>query len=337
MQLLRASESARIDGHIEDHSLYSYCSSVSRFFQIIPASSYVKKVFLLVGLPFAPESPWYLIRKGKLEAAGKAYLRLYPRETDVESRIKFIEQTVEAELQEDNATWIDCFRGTNLIRTCISTGVFACQHLVGIIFVLGFSGYFFQLAGLSVANSFDLGIGVTACGVLGNLLSWLVVNSYGRRKVFLQGMAALTTLLLLIGIMDVIPTNGARWAQASFTVVYAFVYFMTIGAIAFVLLGEVSSTSLRAKTMGLAAVTQSIFGIAMNFAIPYMVNPDSGNMKGKVGFVFGGLGLIVTIGSWFLVPELKGKTFAQIDALFVAKVPPRRMGDYSLGSEATSV
>ncbi len=130
--------------------------------------------------------------------------------------------------------------------------------------------------------------------------------------------------------MDVIPSGGAKWVQASLTVIYAFVYFMTIGAMAFVLLGEVSAPSLRAKTMGLAAVTQSVFGIAMNFAIPYMVNPDAGNLKGKVGFVFGGLGLIATIGSYFYVPELKGKTFAEIDTLFVAKVPPRKMGDLRL-------
>lgn len=114
--------------------------------------------------------------------------------------------------------------------------------------------------------------------------------------------------------------------MASSTVVYAFVYFMTIGAMAFAILGEASSTSLRAKTISLATATQAICGIVFNFAIPYMVNPDQGNMKGKVGFVFGGLALIGTVGSWVWVPELKGKTFDEIDRLFAAKVPPRKMG-----------
>ncbi|RDW72799.1 hypothetical protein BP6252_06706 [Coleophoma cylindrospora] len=286
--------------------------------------------FLACGLPFAPESPWYLVRKGKLDLAKKDYGRLYPNETDVDGKIGFIQRTVEMEQLEDKGDWIDCFRGTNLIRTLISTGAFACQHLVGIIFVLGFSTYFFELAGLKVSDSFDLGVGVTACGVLGNFLSWFMVNSYGRRKIFVGGMAALTTLLLLIGIMDVVPTAGAKWAQSSFTVIYAFVYFMTIGAMAFVLLGEVSSAKLRAKTTGLCTMTQSIFGIAMNVAVPYMVNPDAANLKGKVGFIFGGLGAIATVASFFYVPELKGKTFAEIDDLFTAKVPPRKMGDYEV-------
>lgn len=70
---------------------------------------------------------------------------------------------------------------------------------------------------------------------------------------------------------------------------------MTIGAIAFAILGKTSNTSLRAYTAALATATQAVFGLAMNFAIPYMVNLDEGNLKGKVGFIFGGLGALATI------------------------------------------
>ncbi|KAF9878858.1 maltose permease [Colletotrichum karsti] len=285
-------------------------------------------LFLITFLPFAPETPWYLARKNKLEEAKKSLLKLYGNDYDVDYRLAGIVATIEEEASNRTSEvgFIDCFKGTNRLRTGISTGVFLCQHLVGIVFVLGYSTYFFQLAGLDVSKSFDLGVGVTACGVLGNMVSWFVVESYGRRKIFISGMACLTGLLLLIGIMDVVPSDGAKWVQASATVIYAFVYFLTVGAMAFAVLGEASSTALRAKTMALATATQAVCGLAMNFAIPYMVNPDQGNLKGKVGFIFGGLSLIGTLGSFFYVPELKGKTFDEIDRLFAAKVPPRKMG-----------
>jgi hypothetical protein len=209
-------------------------------------------------------------------------------------------------------------------------GVFACQHFAGIIFVLGYSTYFFQLAGLDTSNSFDLGVGVTACGVAGNVCSWFVVNSFGRRSVFISGMGILTGLLLLIGVMDVVPTGAAKWTQAAATVIYAFFYFATIGAMAFAILSEASSTSLRASTMSLATATQAVMGIAMNFAIPYMVNPDEANLKGKVGFIFGGLALIATAWSFFYVPELKGRTFEEIDRMFALRVPIRKMKLYAL-------
>ncbi len=285
-------------------------------------------VFLLLGLPFSPESPWYLARRGMRERAAASLRTLYGSGYDVDKGLAMLDATIQEEAMSDSVekSFLDCFRGTNRLRTGISTGVFLCQHMVGIIFVLGYSTYFFQLAGLDPSNSFDLGVGVTACGVLGNIISWFVVERYGRRSIFLSGMATLTAILLLIGIMDVVPTGAAKWVQAALTVIYAFVYFLTIGAMAFAILGEASSTVLRAKTISLATATQALCGIAMNFAIPYMVNPDEGNLKGKVGFIFGALALVATVGSYFYVPELKGKTFHEIDRLFAAKVPPRKMG-----------
>ena len=311
-------------GEREDHWAYRAPFAIQLFFCVFPAA----------GLIFAPETPWYLARKGKKEQALKSIHRIYGDEVDADQMLATLEATIEEETRSNERQaemrLVDCFRGTDRLRSGISTGVFLCQHMVGIIFVLGYSTYFFQLAGLDTSNSFDLGVGVTACGVAGNLASWFIVESFGRRKVFISGMMSLTFLLLLIGIMDVVPTSAAKWVQAASTVIYAFVYFMTIGAMAFVILGETSSTALRAKTTALATATQAICGLVMNFAVPYMVNPDEGNMKGKVGFVFGGLAAIGTIGSYFYVPELRGKTFDEIDRLFAAKVPPRKMGEHHL-------
>ncbi|KAF3913382.1 hypothetical protein ABW20_dc0107086 [Dactylellina cionopaga] len=285
--------------------------------------------FLLVFFPFVPETPWYLVRKGRIEEATRSFEKLWGGKIDASAKVAAIQAVVaEEEKTGEKPTLLDCFRGTNLIRTGISMGGFACQHFTGIIFVLGYSTYFFQLAGLDTSRSFDLGVGVTACGFAGNLLSWFVLNSFGRRRIFNYGMIVLTALLLLIGIMDVVPTAAAKWVQAACTVIYAFVYFLTIGAIAFVLLGEVSSPALRASTAALATATQSILGLIFSFAIPYMVNPDEGNLKGKVGFVFGGLAAVATIGSFWYVPELKGRTFAEIDQMFQMRVPPRKMGKY---------
>ncbi|KAH7079870.1 maltose permease [Paraphoma chrysanthemicola] len=282
--------------------------------------------FLLVGIWFAPESPWYLVRKGRCEDAEKAMKKLWGNNKEVAVKVAAMRASHLAHAENEKPSILECFRGTNLIRTGISTGVFVCQHLVGIIFVLGYSSYFFQLAGLDPSNSFDLGVGVTACGVLGNALSWFTVNRFGRRFWFILGMSILTALLFLIGIMDVVPSSGAKWVQAAATVIYAFVYFNTIGALAFVLLGETSTPSLRGHTTALAIATQSCLGIAMNIAIPYMVNPDEANLRGKVGFVFGGLAAAATVACFFYIPELKGKSFDQINTLFENKVSPRYMG-----------
>lgn len=249
----------------------------------------ISAVILLAGLPFAPESPWYYVRKSQIDKASECLTKLYSPGADTTAKLAMIIRTVDEENEAArSARWIHCFQSTNLIRTCISIGVFACQQLSGIVFVLGFSSYFFELAGIKTSSAFDLGVGVTACGVVGCIISWSLINSWGRRKLFISGMVAITVDLLLIGILDVVQTSAARWVQASLTVVYAMLYQLSIGPLAFAILGETSNTTLRAKTIGLATACQAVFGTLMNVVVPYMVNPDAANLRGKVGFVFGG-------------------------------------------------
>jgi len=306
---------------------------------------------LLVGLPFAPESPWHFVYQNRIEDARRSLQRLHGKDVDVGPRLAMIIRTIEEDSELfESGRWSQCFRGTNLIRTVISVGVFACQHLSGIVFALGFSTYFFELAGIPLSHAFDLGVGVTACGVVGVIISWSVINTVGRRKLFVGGMIGMTIVMVLMGILDVVHTSAARWVQASCTVVYALIYQITIGVIAFALLGEVSTPALRARTIGLATACQAVFGTLMNIVVPYMVspqfkgrlespitdfsfpkvNPDKANLKGKVGFVFGGASLLGTIWSYFYVPELKDRTFQEIDYLFHHRVPPRKMGKVNI-------
>lgn len=313
-------------------------------------------VFLAAGLPFVPESPWWLARMGKREKAKKALQQLYGPNIDIDAKLVTLEGTIAEEeaAKSEQGSFIQCFRGTNLMRTTISICIFLCQHFtgekrrssdqdvapsshqvltpfrfaLGIIFALGYSSYFFQLAGLETWRSFDLGVGVTAAGLSATIISWFIIERIGRRKIFLFGMVILTVILLLIGILDVVPTGAAKWVQASLTIVYSFFYFATLGAMAFAILGEVSSTALRAPTIAIATATQAAIGTLFNSVIPYMINPDEGNLRGKVGFVFGGLSFVAMLWSFLYVPELKGRRFDEVDYMFRAKVPPRKMGAY---------
>jgi hypothetical protein len=111
-----------------------------------------------------------------------------------------MEMTVHEDVAAQESKWIDRFQGTNLLRTMISIGGFACQHFTGIIF--------FVLDTRHTCRG-----SVTAAGVAGNMLS-LVVNRYRKRKVFVHGMFVLTALLLLIGIMDVVPRGAAKCSSS---------------------------------------------------------------------------------------------------------------------------
>lgn len=130
----------------------------------------------------------------------------------------------------------------------------------------------------------------------------------------------------MIGIMSVIPSSRAIWAQVAFMALWAFVYQATIGSVAWPIVTEVSRSSLRANTQSLATITNGIAGAISGVALPFLVNPDQANLGGKIAFIYGSFMVLASLWIWFKWPETKGLRFAEIDELFEKGVSPRTFG-----------
>jgi len=81
----------------------------------------------------APESPWWLVRKGRLEEAARSVRRLgrASRIENLEESVAMMRRTVELEKTEKEPSIAELFRGTDLYRTLIVCGVYAAQNLTG--------------------------------------------------------------------------------------------------------------------------------------------------------------------------------------------------------------
>jgi len=55
-----------------------------------------------------------------------------------------------------------------------------------------------------------------------------------------------------------------------------------------------------------------------------MLNPTAGNWKGKIGFFWGGFCVLCLIWTYYRLPELKGRTYEELDLLFLKRVSARR-------------
>lgn len=99
---------------------------------------------ILAGLPFAPESPWWLVRQGRMEEAEKSLRRLASKTVDVKPTLAIIVETDALEQEmEAGTTYMDCFRKTNWRRTEIAIGVYTIQVFSGI-YLIGYGTYFFE-------------------------------------------------------------------------------------------------------------------------------------------------------------------------------------------------
>ncbi|KIW79504.1 hypothetical protein AYO20_02831 [Fonsecaea nubica] len=306
------------------------------------AIQYIWIPILAFGLIFAPESPWWLVRKGRVEEAEKALRRL-ARESpkiDIRATLANIETTTMHEIEvEKDTTFIECFRASNRARTEVAIMVQIFQVITGIS-LIGYAVYFFTLAGLPVSASFDMGVGNTAIGFVATCCSWVFMSFFGRRTIYMYGVGMMAVSLFIIGILDCVPhytsRPGLAWAQAALLDILTFLFQGTVGPINFVIFAEIGATRLRSQTVALATSTGSIAQIIMTVVVPYMLNASSGNWRGKTGFFFGGLSTIATIWCFFRLPETKGRTYEELDYMFEAGIPARKFRDFKI-TEAREV
>ena len=110
--------------------------------------------------------------------------------------------------------------------------------------------------------------------------------------------------------------------------VWNFTFDWSVGPVAYAIFCEVSATRVRSKTIAVATAIQAIVGIIMTVAIPYLINPDEANLRGKLGFFFGGLSLPCLVWCYFRVPEMKDRTYEELDLMFERNVPTRQFKTY---------
>ncbi|KAH8721754.1 general substrate transporter [Ilyonectria robusta] len=285
---------------------------------------------LMIGIWLAPESPWWLVRKGRIDEAKESLKRLTARNSaepfNPDETVSMMIHTNEMEKEAQAGTsYADLFKGVSLRRTEVVCVTWMIQTLCGATF-MGYSTYFYQQAGMAVENSFSMSLGQYAIGAVGTVFSWFLMGWFGRRTLYLYGQLAMCVFLLAIGCTAFAGRENvaAQWAIGSLLLVYTFTYDSTVGPVCYSLVAELTSTRLRTKSVVLARNTYNIVGIITNIITPRMLNPSAWNWGAKSGFFWAGTCLCCAIWTYFRLPEPKGRTYAELDILFEERVPARK-------------
>ncbi|MCO5565980.1 hypothetical protein L7F22_019655 [Adiantum nelumboides] len=293
------------------------------------ALQWVWPAFLIPLLCFAPESPWHLVRQGRPEEAKQTLKRLYGKNTtevQIQDTLAAITKTnaLEEEMQI-GTSYRDCFKGFEARRTEIACVCFAGQVLGGSSFAYN-STYFFQQVGLTSNQTYKLNVGGTGMALFGAFCSWFFVMPYfGRRRIYLTGMGFCTCVLFIIGILNTQTDNDrVGLSQAILTLVWTFGYQLSMGQLGWSIPAEVGSTRLRQKTVCIARNAYYIVSVISQVLQPYFMNPTAWNLRGYTGFFWGSTALITFVWAYFRLPELKGRSYEELDVLFAQGVPARK-------------
>ncbi|KAK8062392.1 hypothetical protein PG997_014489 [Apiospora hydei] len=274
-------------------------------YRIPYALQWMWPVPLIIGIYFAPESPWWLVRKGKLEDAKRSLLRLTTKRTDsdfdADETVAMMVHTTALEAKiTKGASYLDCFKGTDLRRTEIVCMAWAIQNLSGNSFS-NYSTYFLEQAGMSPDKAYSFALGQYAINCVGVFGTWtLITLGIGRRSLYLYG---LTFLIMLV------------WAMG---------YQLTVGTVCYSLVAEISTRRLQIKTIVLGRILYNVVAIICGILTPYMLNPGAWNWSNFAGFFWAGICFLCLVYSYFRIPEPTGRSFAELDLLFEKGISARK-------------
>ncbi|PYH80993.1 general substrate transporter [Aspergillus uvarum CBS 121591] len=288
---------------------------------------------LLILVFLAPESPWWLIRRGRREEALRSIKRLgKEKEEEAHQALAMMERTVKIEKEQGgNPTLLDLFKGTDLRRTAISCFCYAGQNFAGNL-IANQATFFFEQAGMSPDRAFQLNLVNSCLQFVANGLSWVVTAWFGRRTVYLWGTATNIILLFILGIVASVEQNDqTNIAQASLGILISFVFAGTLGPISYTIISETSSIRLRALSTAVGRAAYYVAEIPMIYLASKMLNTTGWNLAGKCGYVWGGTACVCWIMAYFFLPELKHRTYREADILFNRKVPARKFKSTVIG------
>ncbi|GME25661.1 Sugar/inositol transporter [Neofusicoccum parvum] len=299
--------------------------------QFVPAG------LLLLSMPWVPESPRWLVSKGRSEKALTAlsWIRNLPQDHDyVLSELADFQTAVNHEIESSGgkATNVQIFRelaqkGVRN-RAALAMAMMMFQNLTGINAINYYSPTILESLGYSGTS-----VNLLATGVYGivKMITTLIfmlffVDRFGRRPALLVGATgAGVAMFYLAGYSKLsgsftsssVPRDSGANAALAMIYVYAVFYGFSWNGVPWIWASEVMPTRVRTASMMLSVCTQWLSQFVVVYSLPYMV----ANIQYGTFLFFGSCTVLAFIFAYLFVPETKGVALEDMDLMFGEGAP----------------
>ena len=266
-------------------------------------------IFLIL-LFFVPETPRYLVMKGKDDKALKVLNKIAGAE-NAPAILKEIKDT----MHEKSVPWLSF--GFFVIFIGIMLSVF--QQFVGINVVLYYAGNIFRNMGASTDSSLLQTIIVGIVNLTFTVVAIFTVDRFGRKPLMIIGSLGMAVSMIALGFA--FYSQNAGLFALIFMLTYTAAFAMSWGPVCWVLLSEIFPNSIRGA-MSIAVAAQWIANWVVSLTFPMMNDNSWLTAQFHNGFsywIYGVMGILSALFMWKLVPETKGKTLEEIEKLWKKK------------------
>ena len=258
---------------------------------------------------FIPESPRWLILKGKEEKATNILERIY---TSSKEALFQLTETKSVLSSESKSEWKlllqPGIRKAVIIGVCIAV----LGQFMGVNAVLYYGPSIFENAGLSGGDSLFYQVLVGLVNTLTTVLALVIIDKVGRKKLVYYGVSGMVISLVLIATYFI---YGESWGISSiflliFFLFYVFCCAVSICAVVFVLLSEMYPTRVRGLAMSIAGFALWIGTYLIGQLTPWMLQNLT---PAGTFFLFAAMCIPYMLIVWKLVPETTGKSLEEIE------------------------
>jgi len=223
----------------------SHARQDSGSYRIPIAVQFAWSLILFFGMILLPETPRFLVKKGKLDKAAKALgkLRRLPADhPSVQEELGEVKANHDFEMNIGRARHIDCFKPPILKRQFTGMALQALQQLTGVNFIFYYGTKYFKNSGIT--NAFVIQMVTSGINVVSTLPGMYAIDKWGRRPLLLWGAVGMTVSQFLVGMLGTLTTSqdesgniivhnvAAQKAGIAFICLYIFFFASTWGPLA---------------------------------------------------------------------------------------------------------
>ena len=272
----------------------------------------IPAVLLLVGMLRMPESPRWLVDKGRETEALEILSQLRP-EDRAEPELADVVLARNAEAKRTTMDLRGILRNKNLVKiVLIGCGLGFFQQTTGINAIQYYGERVLEVAGFARGGALVASIAPALISVIAAVVALQMMDRFSRRKTFLWGYGLVAVFHVLIGTAgQVLPESTAK-AFVLLALITGFVGAMQLclNVATWVTLSEIFPQKMRAFGMGMSVfvlwMTNSILGLFFPTII-------AGLGLSATFFVFAALNVVAFLFVLKWVPETRGRTLEQLE------------------------
>lgn len=275
---------------------------------------------LLLGVMRLPSSPRWLLMKGR-EAEAIAALEQVRPEGD--GAILLEVQEIKSSMGGDSGTWRDLLRPAVKMALVVGVGLAILQQITGINTVIYYAPTIIQQTGIDSASSAILAsLGVGIINVIMTVVALRLLDRAGRRVLLFIGVSGMAASLFLLGCAFLGGVDSTLSSVIAILSLMLFVssFAISLGPIFWLLNAEIYPLSVRSKAASAGTMTNWFFNFLVSLTFLPLI--DLLDQTGAF-WLYGAIGLVTLWFCWRFVPETKGRSLEQIDAIFERRAGSR--------------